>query len=794
MKIILSNFRSHQDVEVIIPNRGATLLSGPSGSGKSTILNAIEFVLYGKLQRCFTFGTRKCSVTLEYDGYCVNRYPGKSKSPITQITIYRQKGPELLRVTCNEFIHEDADAQAVIDSIFGPEELFGVTSYLRQGQRCQLLRGTNAEKMHQIEQLTFRDHNIASIKKALSDRAKLVTEDFKRQETLLSAATDELSRFDKRHPGVDQKTKAEEVGDVESKLQELTKILSQHQEQERELYAENLARTKARKEEEERKKKLDKVKDEVRVMQETAAYKGLIPDDVFKSVDRDTSSHLKAFTAHISTLGDRHASLLAESKTARLAEEYANLSKKTKTDPASLQTEIDELKRELENPEDEDPIKVTLTDEYLGKVLVAGEKRIEKLTHLSSHMGELEIEDVDDIKAEEEKEEKKLESLQEQEEVLKKTYLECPECHANLVLVGEKLEKSSGDAPEKGKKEKELKEVRAKIKTSRTRLETLRETSKFVAGMKKTETENFKSYSIRGTTAAVEKYRELREKLAAQGEAKRVQEREKKLSELLGPAMGPGRTVTEVTKEIAKTKEQIATFEAARDKFVGLLAKHRELSKTVEVKHSLDSEIAEVKKKVTSLQEQVDGLKLVKANNILVVQKTEIQKRIAELEEKRVKAERELGIVLRLKDKAVEAENFALDETVESLNAEIATQLEILFTDPISVRIETTKQLKTTKATKNVLNIAIVYKGEEYSKISQLSGGEGDRVSLAIALALNKFSNSPFLFLDETLSSFDADLFDDVVPALKEYASHTPVLVIHHGNATGCFDSEIPLQ
>ncbi len=45
--------------------------------------------------------------------------------------------------------------------------------------------------------------------------------------------------------------------------------------------------------------------------------------------------------------------------------------------------------------------------------------------------------------------------------------------------------------------------------------------------------------------------------------------------------------------------------------------------------------------------------------------------------------------------------------------------------------------------------------------------------------------------LDETLSSLDADSYDNVVDALKSYASHIPVFVVQHQGAKGMFDSEI---
>ena len=57
MRLILKNFRCHENAEYNIDDSGAVLLAGSSGAGKSTILKAIIFALYGRVRKPTTFGT-----------------------------------------------------------------------------------------------------------------------------------------------------------------------------------------------------------------------------------------------------------------------------------------------------------------------------------------------------------------------------------------------------------------------------------------------------------------------------------------------------------------------------------------------------------------------------------------------------------------------------------------------------------------------------------------------------------------------------------------------------------------
>jgi len=101
-----------------------------------------------------------------------------------------------------------------------------------------------------------------------------------------------------------------------------------------------------------------------------------------------------------------------------------------------------------------------------------------------------------------------------------------------------------------------------------------------------------------------------------------------------------------------------------------------------------------------------------------------------------------------LKSYAIKVENDLLMNAVNTLNNILSDNCSKMFEDPISVRLELIKNNRPS------IGINIEYKGMEYD-VSMLSGGELDRISLALTLAFNSISNSSILLLDECLSSLD---------------------------------------
>ena len=201
----------------------------------------------------------------------------------------------------------------------------------------------------------------------------------------------------------------------------------------------------------------------------------------------------------------------------------------------------------------------------------------------------------------------------------------------------------------------------------------------------------------------------------------------------------------------------------------------------VTIKDRYNSIKKELEEKKTLLNEAAYGNKIIEKGK--------------QLEEKRnalLLLQKDVEILTRLKLKAIEVECKQLEDTVENINTVLETTLPIFFNEPISLKLLLYKMVK--KTMKPMLNLEISYKGCKYDNINNLSGGEGDRISLALLLALNAVSNSPMLLLDECVASLDPELKESCLTAIKTIPNKTVICVDHDDSLEGFYDSVVSLS
>ena len=176
--------------------------------------------------------------------------------------------------------------------------------------------------------------------------------------------------------------------------------------------------------------------------------------------------------------------------------------------------------------------------------------------------------------------------------------------------------------------------------------------------------------------------------------------------------------------------------------------------------------------------------------DLFLAKQTELEKKRCDLE----KIYKDMTTLQRLKTIALEVECHTLQVTVDSINIALSDIATHLFDDPISISLQLFKALKTKDRVKPTVNITISYRGGEYDNISQLSGGEGDRISLAITLALARINSCPLLLLDECMASLDANLKEACLKTLRRnLGNHKTVISINHEGTEGTYDSVVTL-
>jgi len=146
-----------------------------------------------------------------------------------------------------------------------------------------------------------------------------------------------------------------------------------------------------------------------------------------------------------------------------------------------------------------------------------------------------------------------------------------------------------------------------------------------------------------------------------------------------------------------------------------------------------------------------------------------------------------------LRQYALDVECKILQDTVDSINSSISSVCTTMFDKDIIISLNLFKTLKTTKDVKPGVNFSITYQGGTYDNINQLSGGEADRASLALTLALNKLSSCPLLMLDETFASINLDLKEKAIKSIREQTNSTVLIIVHDG-IEGIFDDIIDIE
>lgn len=155
-------------------------------------------------------------------------------------------------------------------------------------------------------------------------------------------------------------------------------------------------------------------------------------------------------------------------------------------------------------------------------------------------------------------------------------------------------------------------------------------------------------------------------------------------------------------------------------------------------------------------------------------------------------AEYEASLV-KLKTLIQEVASNAMEETVDAINFTCNAILHDIFESDIQVLLKTHKELKTKGATKLQVNLQVTYKSQVYDSPARLSGGEQDRISLALTLAMSKLSSSPILVLDEVMPSLNEELRELCLESIQEHLPDKTVIGVCHSATKGQYDCVVDL-
>jgi DNA repair exonuclease SbcCD ATPase subunit len=233
MKIILHNFKIHEDNSYDINDDGVTLIYGESGKGKTSILNAIYFCLYGDVKRPVRFGENECHVHITHDV----SYEGK----MVTLIIKRNKKPDRLRLKLIPGVrepiskgkakpsvtkYEDDEAQEIINRVYGAKKEFQTACYISQKMLGSLLYQGPTEQRETIETLAFKDINITKFKDRINKWSAKRKEQLENVELNLSNLKEKEQEKSSAIKAVNKPPKYDEITGGKYNLTVLRKMMS----------------------------------------------------------------------------------------------------------------------------------------------------------------------------------------------------------------------------------------------------------------------------------------------------------------------------------------------------------------------------------------------------------------------------------------------------------------------------------------------------------------------------------------------------------------------------------------
>lgn len=153
MNLTIKSFKCYTEKKVIFTD-GIVLLRGLSGAGKTTILQAIIWLLYGKLRGVSPRSDAKAKTS-------VSMVMSFTTTSTHTISIERRKNPGYLRVVLDGMELVGDDAQAVIVAHFGDYRILECSSYIPHKALNAILTSSASERMAMLNSIAFNDEDPA---------------------------------------------------------------------------------------------------------------------------------------------------------------------------------------------------------------------------------------------------------------------------------------------------------------------------------------------------------------------------------------------------------------------------------------------------------------------------------------------------------------------------------------------------------------------------------------------------------------------------------------------------------
>lgn len=812
MRIVLKNFRCHENKTFDFGEEGLVLISGRSGAGKTTIMVAINFALFGTGTNLYSWGKTTCKVELH----------------LPNLTIVRTRSPN--RLIVND-VYEDAEAQNIINERFG--DTFDVTGYVSQSAINSFVMMSPLDKLAFLERFAFGDTKLGEIKARSKSHITRYNDLLVEATTKVEMANEwlRMAELPKKVPFPVKCKKAQRLlaeKNEKTRLKNAEIMIRRGEDALRKLQKELAASQVLEATVKAKQERIDEERSEIDTLakeQAAAAYEG---DEALEDLEmrlQDVIDHRELHKLREEVASDEEG--LVAMRTQERAEITAELQEIRETcwiehshddcdemisdfeEQKQDQTVLKSAKQKLANLEVDELLSLDDIRESLAKFRVQRDET-ENMIKLLEQQGE--------------------------------TY-ECPSCSAGLRFTDGHLQLASDEVRLQG----DITELRQLLLRTTKQIKIQEESEKHILSVREKETElteqikliqdqyeePLEDIDIEGELEYVREYKsdcvkmekrqkyllavleEERYSASYNASSRAIADKKKRLTTL--EEKSGGELVEDLTEE--QLREFVFTQRQERDTIARILERIEHLSVSVQKneKEIEKARLAHVSQyseihSAEDVQKRIDTTELdvsshrEKAENVKEVlakiedwkqynEKLEKYKSLeAEVEEHRkheAKCKDKYSAACQLKEIILEAESIAMSNIVKEIDSHAQIYLDEFYPeDPLSARLEAFR--KTKKSTKPQINILIEYKGVEIDP-TPLSTGEMARLVLAYALALNEMFNTPLLLLDECGANLDQELTTTVLDTIKDNSHGKLVLIVAHQCIAGTFDRVVEL-
>lgn len=775
----------------MFPDEGMVLIAAPSGSGKTSILKAILFALFGNGTKIVQHGKKKCSVELWFK----------------ELHIVRTKGP--CRLVVNDVYEDDAGQhcinQYVINSL----------GYLEQNGRNNFVNLSPEEKISFLERIVFNNVDIQSMKQTIKERIKH-TEDqllvinteiqntqhhvsslkpVKRvclpkgtvfNETTVSEYTQYLSTLYDRKRDVERKQK--EYTNHRERMNDLQKRYTEYLHKQKELEDRIVEDTQRTQEYTSLKTRSEELRTLLKTVEQYREY-----DTIVKTFNRekhvfDTNvrHELETQQQHLKDIIDNIQSLPIQT-----VDECKRMLDRIR-ETHRLRKELKVLEGELDTLYSQRPSTTSVHD--LETEISNSRNRISELNTLILHL---------------------------------KTLYSCPSCHRSLKMDSNRLvlEENVSDIQETIEKyTMEIQSLKTDIQQKKhevseqqryehkkNHLETSIQRLKQTIDIKWLEEDTTTYETTLERLVGLETNRNM---VSSQiGRLERTYNIQKKhlldlkhkcksLRSTLPPQVDTDehslrKEYQSVSKRMIENEVYISNIRQHQSRLEDVRNDIRSITQQISSMNTIDhhdytTEITEIEKDIHQTKDRIMVLQQYDIYHTYITQKNTLNETLRCKTMERDTIQSRLVSEIRFKELVKDAETTTMSNLIQTINTNLEVYINMFFPDgDMQVYVDTQKRVK--KSVKTSIHIVVSYKGQEVD-ISTLSGGERDRVVLAFTITLAELSCSPFVLLDECVSSLDQENATNVFESIKHVFSDKLIVFIAHQIVEGMFDQVIKLK